>query len=113
MNSLEIKDKQSQVLKRMVAIVDNAKLEMRELTEDEKVELNACKDQMHELKMQYDALQEKLDKYGKEFIDEVAEDMVENDDMVDNGPDAPKEEPMDQDTEKNKRSSKRWLVLYW
>ena len=107
MNSLEIKDKQSQVLKRMVAIVDNAKLEMRELTEDEKVELNACKDQMHELKMQYDALQEKLDKYGKEFIDEVAEDMVENDYMVDNGPDAPKEEPMDQDTEKNKRSSKR------
>ena len=38
MNSLEIKDKQSQVLKRMVAIVDNAKLEMRELTEDEKVD---------------------------------------------------------------------------
>lgn len=80
LNSLEIKDKQSQLLKRCTEIVDKCKKEVREMTDEEKVEFNACKDQIKELKAQYDALSAKLNEYDKELIDEsdLLEDMSED-----------------------------------
>ena len=67
MNSVEIKDKQAQLIKRCEEIVNACKVEVREMTEDEMNEFNKNKEELKELKSQYEALKEKLRAYEEEL----------------------------------------------
>lgn len=67
MNSLELKDKQSTLIKRCKEIVDVCKAEVREMTEDELNEFNQNKEEIKSLKEQLRELQDKLQKYEDEI----------------------------------------------
>lgn len=85
MNSLELKDKQSVLIKRCQEIVDLCKAEVREMTEDEEKEFNANKEEIKNLKEELKSLQEKLAKYDE---------------------DMPKDEDNEDDTNTNKNTEK-------
>lgn len=67
MNSLELKDKQSVLIKRCQEIVDSCKKEVREMTDDEKKEFDANKEEIKNLKDELEKLQETLRSYDDEM----------------------------------------------
>ena len=70
MNSLELKDRQSQLILRCKEIVDVCKSEVREMTEEEEKEFNDNKEEIKELKSQLDELKEKLAAYDDSLPEE-------------------------------------------
>lgn len=70
LNSLELKDKQSVLIKRCKEIVDTCKKEVREMTDDEEKEFNTNKDTIAELKQQLADLEKKLASYDEEIPSE-------------------------------------------
>lgn len=70
LNSLELKDKQAQLITRCKEIVETCKTEIREMTEDEEKEFNENKEEIKELKSQLDELKEKLSAYDNELPEE-------------------------------------------
>lgn len=78
MNSLEIKDKQSVLIKRCQEIVDSCKKEVREMTDDEKKEFDANKEEIKDLKSQLEKLQETLRSYDEDMPKQVADENEEN-----------------------------------
>ena len=82
MNSLELKDKQSVLIKRCQEIVNSCKKEVREMTEDEQKEFDANKEEIKKLKEDLNKLQEKLSAYDDEmpkFDDDETVDETEED----------------------------------
>lgn len=67
MNSLELKDKQSVLIKRCQEIVDSCKKEVREMTEDEQKEFDANKEEIKNLKDELKRLQDKLSAYDEDM----------------------------------------------
>lgn len=67
MNSLELKDKQSVLIKRCQEIVNSCKKEVREMTEDEQKEFDANKEEIKNLKDELKRLQDKLSAYDDEM----------------------------------------------
>lgn len=67
LNSLELKDKQAQLITRCKEIVETCKTEVREMTEDEEKEFNDNKEEIKELKSQLDELKEKLSAYDEKL----------------------------------------------
>lgn len=67
MNSLELKDKQSVLIKRCQEIVDSCKKEVREMTEDEQKEFDANKEEIKNLKDELKRLQDKLSAYDDDM----------------------------------------------
>ena len=67
MNSLELKDKQSVLIKRCQEIVNSCKKEVREMTEDEQKEFDANKEEIKNLKDELKRLQDKLSAYGEDM----------------------------------------------
>lgn len=65
LNSLELKDKQAQLIKRCYEIVDSCKQEVREMTEEEEKEFNENKEEIKELKSQLEELENKLSSYDE------------------------------------------------
>lgn len=74
MNSLELKDKQAQLMERCKAIVETCKTEIREMTEDEEKEFNDNKEEIKKLRAQLDELKEKLASYDAEIPADDAEE---------------------------------------
>lgn len=70
LNSLELKDRQSQLILRCKEIVDVCKTEIREMTEEEEKEFNDNKEEIKELKSQLDELKEKLAAYDDSLPEE-------------------------------------------
>lgn len=100
LNSVELKDKQSTLLKRCKEIVDTCKKEIREMTDDEKAEFDAAKAEIASLKGQLDELKKKLETYEVPTLDEteeVKEDFFEEDPMAE-------EEVIKMDELKSKRN---------
>lgn len=67
MNSLELKDKQSVLIKRCQEIVNSCKKEVREMTEDEQKEFDANKEEIKNLKDELKRLQDKLSAYDEDM----------------------------------------------
>ena len=67
LNSVELRDKQSVLMKRCKEIVDTCKAEIREMTDDEKAEFDANKAEIENLKAQLDELKAKLASYEDEI----------------------------------------------
>lgn len=67
LNSLELKDKQAQLITRCKEIVETCKTEIREMTEDEEKEFNENKEEIKELKSQLDELNERLSAYDEQL----------------------------------------------
>lgn len=67
MNSLELKDKQSVLIKRCQEIVNSCKKEVREMTEDEQKEFDANKEEIKKLKDELKRLQDKLSAYDEDM----------------------------------------------
>lgn len=94
MNSLELKDKQSVLIKRCKEIVDVCKQEIREMTEDEAKEFETNKTEIANLKQQLVDLEKKLATYDEEIPtvedvetkseDEVAEKEEEPQEEIEN-----------------------------
>lgn len=84
MNSVQIKDKQSVLIKRCKSIVDTCKKEIREMTEEEKKEFDSNKEEIKALREQLDELEKKLASYDDELPveeeDEATEDEVVDED---------------------------------
>jgi len=78
-NSLELKDRQAQLLTRCKEIVEACKSEIREMTEEEEKEFNDNKEEIKELKSQLEELKEKLASYDEELPseDDAAEEAEE------------------------------------
>lgn len=74
LNSLELKDRQAQLLTRCKEIVEACKTEIREMTEEEEKEFNDNKAEIKELKSQLEELKEKLSAYDDELPREDAEE---------------------------------------
>lgn len=70
LNSLELKDRQSQLILRCKEIVDVCKTEIREMTEEEEKEFNENKEEIKELKSELDQLKEKLAAYDDSLPEE-------------------------------------------
>lgn len=67
MNSLELKDRQSVLIKRCQEIVYSCKKEVREMTEDEQKEFDANKEEIKKLKDELKRLQDKLSAYDEDM----------------------------------------------
>lgn len=80
LNSLELKDKQSVLIKRCKEIVDTCKKEIREMTDEEQKEFDSNKEEIKELKSQLETLEKKLASYEDELPkeEEEEEDKQEN-----------------------------------
>jgi len=78
LNSLELKDRQAQLITRCREIVETCKAEIREMTEDEEKEFNENKEEIKELKSQLEELKEKLSAYDEELPKEDAEERKTN-----------------------------------
>ena len=66
-NSLELKDRQAQLITRCKEIVETCKTEIREMTEEEEKEFNDNKEEIKQLKSQLEELKEKLSAYDEEL----------------------------------------------
>ena len=85
MNSVEIQDKKNQLKIRCQEIVDSCKLEIREMTDDEKKEFEANKEEIVKLNEELKSLQERLAEYEKELpTDEEKEETVEEEENNEN-----------------------------
>lgn len=78
-NSLELKDKQSQLIKRCQEIVDTCKKEVREMTEEEEKEFEDNKEEIKNLKSQLEELKNKLFSYDEE-LPKIEEEELEDED---------------------------------
>lgn len=78
MNSLELKDKQSVLIKRCKEIVDNCKKEIREMTDEEKKEFDSNKEEIKALREQLTDLEKKLASYDDELPKEEEEEQKDN-----------------------------------
>lgn len=78
LNSLEIKDRQAQLLTRCKEIVETCKAEIREMTDEEEKEFNDNKEEIKQLKSQLEELKEKLSAYDDKLPKEEAEERKTN-----------------------------------
>lgn len=78
LNSLELKDSQSVLIKRCKEIVDVCKKEVREMTDEEAEEFNKNKEEIKNLREQLDELNEKLASYDEELPEEGEEEVKED-----------------------------------
>ena len=87
LNSVELRDRQSVLLKRCKEIVDTCKTEIREMTDDERAEFEANRQEIENLKAQLDELKAKLASYEEEIpaeeekADEGDEEIVKEEEI--------------------------------
>lgn len=106
LNSLEMKDRQGVIMKRCKEIVDVCKAEMREMTEDEEKEFNACKEEMKELQNQLEELKKRLASYDEDMPKEEPEDNKQDEDKPED-----KEEKNKEKKSKTKTMEKKFNLL--
>lgn len=104
MNLTELREKQEILVTRCKEIVDTCKVEVREMTEDEKKEFDANKEEIKSLKEECKALQEKLEAYEAELPNE---DEEEDEKRADDANDEEKEEATEaeEDSEQNEENT--------
>ena len=73
MNSVEIRNRISEITERMKAMVETAKTEVREFTEDEEKEFKSLREEIDEKKEELKELEEKLKRYEEELPKEDEE----------------------------------------
>ena len=79
LNSVQIKDRQTQIVKRCKEIVDTCKKEVREMTDEEQKEFEDSKTELEDLKKQLEEIKEKLAAYDNDVpsMEDDVEDMIE------------------------------------
>lgn len=80
LNSVQIKDRQSQLITRCKEIVETCKKEVREMTDEEQKEFEDSKTELEDLKKQLEEIKEKLAAYDNDvpsMDDDDVEDMIE------------------------------------
>lgn len=100
MTSLELKDKQAQLITRCKEIVANCKKEVREMTDEEQKEFDENKEEIKNLRNQLEELQKKLASYDEELPSD--EDENRNADEQDPDPEADKENKSNRNMKKVK-----------
>ena len=78
LNSVQIKDRQSQLITRCKEIVETCKKEVREMTEEEVKEFEDSKSELEQLKAQLEEIKEKLAAYDNDVPSMDKEDDLED-----------------------------------
>lgn len=110
-NSVEIKDRKTQLKKKANEIIERCKSEVRDLQEDEKSELDSIKAEIIDLNTQLSELEERLKNLRFDDEDEAVEDTEENEDKEVSEDDADEENNVDNNTEKRNMKKKAFSLV--
>lgn len=112
-NSVEIKDRKSQLKRKANEIIERCKSEVRDLQEDEKDELKQIKEEITDLNTQLSELEERLKNLRFDDEDEAVEDTEGNEDkeVSEDEDDADEENNVDNNTEKRNMKKKAFSLV--